>query len=204
MGAEDGANHLDAGAKALASFQDQINAMNETGASFILVAPFDEVKVTGVRQNPYPQSLTNIMVTACPGLNGVHPKGSYGAIMQWCAAQVDSGISLRNIPPQFGDQLSPGDVPQPEMNSNVLLGLRQHTSAFGEGLQSPRGLLKKSLLPLPAASPNVQASLMNNLGHQVWVFFFSFSGEIACVTHRRLSSATTSTSKGCYHPASVT
>ena len=54
VGAEDEANLLDANAHASASFQDQINAMNENGASSILVAPFDKVEVTGVRQNPHP------------------------------------------------------------------------------------------------------------------------------------------------------
>ena len=83
------------------------------------------------------------MVVACLGLDGVHLKGSYGAIMQYCAAQLDNGMSLRNTPPpQFGDQLSPGDVPQPEINGNGLLGLCQHTSSFDEGLQSPQGLLQ--------------------------------------------------------------
>ena len=49
MRAEDKPNPLDAGPLDSASFQDQINAMNEIGAGPSLVAPFDEVEVTGVR-----------------------------------------------------------------------------------------------------------------------------------------------------------
>ena len=52
--AEDKPNLLDAGVQDSASFQDQINDMNEIGAGSTLVAPFNEVEVTGMRQNPYP------------------------------------------------------------------------------------------------------------------------------------------------------
>ena len=77
------------------------------------------------------------MVEACPGFDALHPKGSFGAIIQWCAAQVGSGVSLRNIHTHFGVNLSPCGMLQPEMNRNGLLGLRQHTGAFDDGLQSP-------------------------------------------------------------------
>ena len=97
--AEDGPNPLGAGSQDSASFQDQINAMNEIGASSIAEAPFEEIKVTGVRQNPYPQSLTYAIVVSCPGLDRVHPRESIGAIMQYCAAQLDNGVPLRNTPP---------------------------------------------------------------------------------------------------------
>ena len=104
--AEDEPNPLDGGALDSASFQDQINAMNATGASHSSVALFDEVEVTGVRHNPFAQSLTHTMGVACPGLDGAHPKGSIGAIMQYCVAQLDNGVPLRTIPPQFGGQLA--------------------------------------------------------------------------------------------------
>ena len=52
--AEDKPNLLDAGVQDSASFQDQINDMNEIGAGSTLVAPFNKVEVTGMRQNPYP------------------------------------------------------------------------------------------------------------------------------------------------------
>ena len=48
--AEDEPNPLDGGALDSASFQDQINDMNNIGASHSSVAPFDEVEVTGVKQ----------------------------------------------------------------------------------------------------------------------------------------------------------
>ena len=157
--AENEVNPLDAGAPDTTSFQDQINAMNKNGASSILVAPFNEVEVTGVRQNPYSQSLTHAM--ACPGLNAVLPKGGFEVIMQWCAAHVGSGVPLRYTPPHFGDQSSPGYMSQPEMNRNGLLGLHQHTGAFEDGPQSPQELLQGGLLHPPATSPNGQASFMN-------------------------------------------
>ena len=97
--AEDKPNPLDAGALDSASFQDQINAMNEIWANSSSVAPINKVKVKGVRQNPFPQSPMYAMGAACPGLDGAHPKGSYGAIMQYCAAQLDNGTSLRATPP---------------------------------------------------------------------------------------------------------
>ena len=168
--AEDKPNPLDAGVLDSASFQDQINAMNETGAGPTSVAPFDEVKVTGVRQNPYPQILTYAMAAACPGLEGVHPKGSYGAIMQYCAAQLDNGASLRAIPPpQLGDQLSPGEVPLPEMNGIGLLGLRQHTSAYEGEVQSPQGRLQGGYYTRPPLVLWTTVASRTNLGHQVGV-----------------------------------
>ena len=159
--AEDKPNPLDAGVLDSASFQDQINAMNEIGAGPTSVAPFDKVEVTGVRQNPYPQSFMYAMVAACPGLDGVHPTGNYGAIMQYCAAQLDNSMLLRSTPPQFGDQLSPGNVPLPEMNGNGLLGLRQHTSAYDEEVQSPQGRLQGGLLHPPTASLAKHSSFSN-------------------------------------------
>ena len=160
-GAEDEPNPLDDGILDSASFQEQINAMNATEASHSSVAPFDEVEVTGVRQNPYPQTLTYAMAAVCPGLEGVQPKGSYGAIMQYCAAQLDNGVSLRTTPPQFGDQLSPGELPRPEMNSNGLLGLHQHTSAYEGAGQSPQGRLRGGLLRPPTASPANHSGFSN-------------------------------------------
>ena len=150
--AENKPNPLDAGALDSASFQDQINAMNNIGAGPSLVAPFDEVEVTGVRQNPFPQSLTYTMGAACPSLNGAHPKGSYGAIMQYCAAQLDNGAPLRAIPLHFGDQFASDNVSQPEINGYGLLGLRQHTSAYDEEVHSPQGRLQGGLLHPPTAS----------------------------------------------------
>ena len=111
MRAEDKPNPLDAGPLDSASFQYQINAMNNIGVGHSTLAPFEEVKVTGVRQNPFSQSLTHTMGAACPGLDGAHPKGSIGAIMQYCAAQLDNGVLLRTIPPQFGGQLASDNVP---------------------------------------------------------------------------------------------
>ena len=138
--ADDEANPLDTGAADTSSFQAQLNTMNENGVSADSVAPFDKVEVTGVMQNSYQQSLTHAVMAACPGFDAVHPKGSFGAIIQWCAAQVDNGVSLRNIHTHFGDQLSPGGLSQPEINGNGLLGLQQHMCAFDDGLQSPRRL----------------------------------------------------------------
>ena len=48
VGAEDGANPLDAFAPDTASLQAQLQAMNKNGASSNSVAPFNEIEVTGV------------------------------------------------------------------------------------------------------------------------------------------------------------
>ena len=160
--AEDGPNPLDEGGLDSASFQDQINAMNATGASQSSVAPFDEVEVTGVRQNPYPQTLTYAMASVRPGLEGAQPKGSFGAIMQYCAAQLDNGASLKTIPPQFGGQLALDNVLQPEMNENGLLGLRQPTNAYEEDVFSPQGRLQGGLLHPPTASLAQRMSVSNH------------------------------------------
>ena len=87
----------------------------------------------------YQQSLTHAMVAACPNFDSVHQKGSYGAMMQWSTAQVDNGVSLRNIPTHFGDQLSLGGISQPEMNRGGLLGLQQHPGDVDDGMQIALG-----------------------------------------------------------------
>ena len=68
-GAGGEADPLDAGAPDTVSFQAQLDAMNENGASANLVAPFDEVEVTGVMRNPLQQSLMHTMTAACPGFD---------------------------------------------------------------------------------------------------------------------------------------
>ena len=114
--------------------------MHENGASANSVAPIDKVEITGVIQHPYQQSLTHDMAIACPNFDSVHPENSYGAIMPWLAAQVDNGVSLRNIPTHFRDQLSQGGISQLAMNGGALLGFQQHLCAFDDGTQSPHRL----------------------------------------------------------------
>ena len=102
------------------------------------------------------------MAAVCPGLEGVEPKGSFGAIMQYCAAQLDNGVSLKTIPPQFGGQLASDNVLQPEMNENGLLGLRQPTNAYEEDVFSPQGRLQGGLLHPPTASLAQRMSVSNH------------------------------------------
>ena len=101
------------------------------------------------------------MAAVCPGLEGIQPKGSFGAITKYCAAQLDNGVSLRPIPPQFGGQLASDNVPQPEMNGNGLLGLRQFTSAYEKEVYSPQGRLQGGLLHPPTASLAQRMSVSN-------------------------------------------
>ena len=161
VGAEDEMNRLDDGALDTPSLQAQLQPMNKNGASANLVAPLNKVEVTGVIQHPYQQSFMYNMAAACTYFDSIHPKGSYGVIMQWLAAQVNNGVSLRNIPTHFGDQLYPSSISQPESNGGSLLGLQQHPGAFDDGMQSPCRLPRGGLLHPRSASSKGQANFLN-------------------------------------------
>lgn len=78
VGAEDNVSPVNNFVSDTASLQDQIQAINENGASSTLVTTFDDVKVTGMSQGTQLLSLFQAIAAIYPSIGAAYPKDSFG------------------------------------------------------------------------------------------------------------------------------